>query len=253
MRALLEALRRARARRVRRQPRVHEQPVRDQPARGATPLDAADRAFRFKAAVKDVAAQRGLLATFMGKPFNDQGGSGTHLHISLEPRRRATPSPATTTTRRASRAELRHFVGRRARARPGADGVPQPDGQRLPADPARLASRRPTPTGARQPHHVRAHPARARRRDAASRSASATAPPTRTSAIAASLFAGLDGVRARARRRGEPLAGDAYTLPEDRAGGRCRRRSTTALDALEADEVHRATRSGPRSSTRSSR
>jgi glutamine synthetase len=46
-------------------------------------LDAADRAFRLKAAVKDIAAQNGLHATFMGKPFNDQGGSGTHLHVSL--------------------------------------------------------------------------------------------------------------------------------------------------------------------------
>jgi glutamine synthetase len=46
-------------------------------------LDAADRAFRLKTAVKDIAAQHGLLATFMGKPFNDQGGSGTHLHLSL--------------------------------------------------------------------------------------------------------------------------------------------------------------------------
>src|SRR5215207_3593235 len=47
-------------------------------------LLAADRAFRFKAGVKDLAAARGLLATFLGKPFNDQGGSGFHLHISLE-------------------------------------------------------------------------------------------------------------------------------------------------------------------------
>ena len=47
-------------------------------------VDAADRAFRLKAAVKDVAALNGLVATFMGKPFNDQGGSGTHLHLSLE-------------------------------------------------------------------------------------------------------------------------------------------------------------------------
>ena len=46
-------------------------------------LRAADRAFRLKSAVKDIAAQNGLLATFMGKPFNDQGGSGTHLHVSL--------------------------------------------------------------------------------------------------------------------------------------------------------------------------
>jgi glutamine synthetase len=51
--------------------------------RHADALTAADRAFRLKSAVKDIAAQHGLVATFMGKPFNDQGGSGTHLHISL--------------------------------------------------------------------------------------------------------------------------------------------------------------------------
>jgi glutamine synthetase len=45
---------------------------------------AADRAFRLKSAVKDIAALNGLIATFMGKPFNDQGGSGFHLHVSLE-------------------------------------------------------------------------------------------------------------------------------------------------------------------------
>jgi glutamine synthetase len=46
-------------------------------------LDSADRAFRFKAMVKELAASDGLLATFMGKPFNDDEGSGFHLHISL--------------------------------------------------------------------------------------------------------------------------------------------------------------------------
>jgi glutamine synthetase len=46
-------------------------------------LRAADRAFRLKSAVKDMAAYHGLVATFMGRPFNDQGGSGTHLHVSL--------------------------------------------------------------------------------------------------------------------------------------------------------------------------
>ena len=51
--------------------------------RHADAVTAADRAFRLKCAVKDIAAQHGLIATFMGKPFNDQGGSGTHLHISL--------------------------------------------------------------------------------------------------------------------------------------------------------------------------
>ena len=46
-------------------------------------VDAADRTFLFKTAVKDVAAQRGVLGTFMGKPWNDEGGSGFHLHFSV--------------------------------------------------------------------------------------------------------------------------------------------------------------------------
>ncbi|MFE9097333.1 glutamine synthetase family protein [Streptomyces sp. NPDC007264] len=45
-------------------------------------MDAADRSFRFKAAVKELARKEGRLATFMAKPFNDAGGSGFHLHLS---------------------------------------------------------------------------------------------------------------------------------------------------------------------------
>lgn len=47
-------------------------------------LGAADRAFRLKAAVKELARKEGRLATFMAKPFNDAGGSGFHLHLSCE-------------------------------------------------------------------------------------------------------------------------------------------------------------------------
>ena len=46
-------------------------------------LDAADRCFLLKAAVKDVTARRGVLGTFLGKPWNDEGGSGFHLHLSV--------------------------------------------------------------------------------------------------------------------------------------------------------------------------
>jgi glutamine synthetase len=45
--------------------------------------DAADRSFRLKSAVQEIARLRGLLATFMAKPFNDEGGSGFHVHISI--------------------------------------------------------------------------------------------------------------------------------------------------------------------------
>ena len=79
-------------------------------------VDACDRAFRFRAAVKEVARRRELAATFMGRPFNDEGGSGFHLHLSLRaldgaprfaedgpgawPRWRATPWRASSATRR---------------------------------------------------------------------------------------------------------------------------------------------------------
>jgi glutamine synthetase len=46
-------------------------------------VDSADRAFRLKSAVQELARHEGLLATFMAKPFNDEGGSGFHLHVSL--------------------------------------------------------------------------------------------------------------------------------------------------------------------------
>jgi glutamine synthetase len=45
--------------------------------------DAADRSFRLKSAVQEIARHRGLLATFMAKPFNDEGGSGFHVHASV--------------------------------------------------------------------------------------------------------------------------------------------------------------------------
>lgn len=46
-------------------------------------LEAADTAFAFKQAVKEIALKHGLLATFMAKPRNDGGGSGLHTHLSI--------------------------------------------------------------------------------------------------------------------------------------------------------------------------
>jgi len=46
-------------------------------------LTAADQAFLFKSAVKEVAAQQGLLATFMAKPNHEWAGNSAHLHMSL--------------------------------------------------------------------------------------------------------------------------------------------------------------------------
>lgn len=46
-------------------------------------LRAADRTFLFKTAVKDIVARAGKLATFIGRPWTDEGGSGFHLHVSV--------------------------------------------------------------------------------------------------------------------------------------------------------------------------
>lgn len=47
-------------------------------------LDAADRDTLFRHLVKEVAARHELSATFMGRPFTDRGGSGCHVHLSLQ-------------------------------------------------------------------------------------------------------------------------------------------------------------------------
>ncbi len=46
-------------------------------------LRAADDAFLFKVMAKEIAAQRGTLLTFLGKPLNDRGGSGFHVNLSF--------------------------------------------------------------------------------------------------------------------------------------------------------------------------
>ena len=97
-------------------------------------LDAADRAFRFKDAVKEMAARDGLLATFIGKPWNDDEGSGFHLHLSLADDARQ-QRPGRPTARTGSPRWRMHFIAGLLEHAPGADGVLQPDDERLPADP----------------------------------------------------------------------------------------------------------------------
>ena len=46
-------------------------------------LRAADDAFLFRVLAKEIAARRGYLLTFMGKPINGRGGSGIHVNFSL--------------------------------------------------------------------------------------------------------------------------------------------------------------------------
>ncbi|PKM06758.1 MAG: glutamine synthetase [Gammaproteobacteria bacterium HGW-Gammaproteobacteria-4] len=44
---------------------------------------ACDDAIYLKRAIKAIAEQQGMIASFMAKPFVDQAGSGTHIHVSV--------------------------------------------------------------------------------------------------------------------------------------------------------------------------
>jgi glutamine synthetase len=46
-------------------------------------LKAVDDIFLFKVMARELAARKGLLLTFIGKPFADRGGSGFHVNLSL--------------------------------------------------------------------------------------------------------------------------------------------------------------------------
>jgi glutamine synthetase len=51
--------------------------------RYSSPVTAADHAFLFKTGVKELAAQEGLMATFVAKPHPEWAGNSCHVHISL--------------------------------------------------------------------------------------------------------------------------------------------------------------------------
>lgn len=200
----------------------------------APALTAADRAFRLKCAVKDVAAIHGLVATFMGKPFNDQGGSGFHAHFSAN---REGENAFADRDGDGVSDEMRHFTA----------GV-------LAHGPALTAFLNPTVNAYRRlvpdslaPTHVnwgwdnrtsfiRIPPERGGATRVEVRVGDGSANPYLV--IAATLFAGLHGIREELPLE-PPVGGDAYTLSEDEAGAPLPATLDAALDALEADEVLR--------------
>ena len=203
--------------------------------RECAPLAAADNAFRFKAAIKDHAAQAGLHATFMGKPFNDQGGSGFHLHISLERDGEncfVDPDDDTGLSQ-----ELRHFVG----------GVLE-HAKALMAflNPTINAYRRILPDSLapinvnwgldNRTTFVRIPPERGGGSRVELRVGDGAANPHLV--IAACLFAGIDGIK-RELDPGVPLEGDAYALPPEEQGEPLPSSLAEAIAALEADDLLR--------------
>ncbi len=202
--------------------------------RHAEGLVAADRAFLLKAAVKEIAVLEGLLATFMGRPFTDQGGSGFHVHLSLadaihvnafdDP---AGPDGLSKLARRFIAGVIAHAPGLQALLGPTINAY------------KRILPDSLAPTHANWGHDNRTSFVRVpNERGTRSRVEIRTGDGGACAhlLVAALLIAGLDGIE-RELDPGEPVVGDAYRLDDAHAGSRLPSDLGAALDALEADSV----------------
>jgi glutamine synthetase len=195
-------------------------------------LDAADRAFMLRAAVKEIAAREGLLATFMGRPFSDQGGSGFHLHVSLnnEDGRNAfsdetRPDGLSPLAASFVAGVIEHAQGLQALLGPTVNAY------------KRILPDSLAPTHANWGHDNRTSFCRVpRERGSRARVEVRTGDGSANAHLitAAILLAGLDGIE-RVLEPPEPVVGDAYRADEAHAGTRLPLDLAAALDALEAD------------------
>jgi glutamine synthetase len=195
-------------------------------------LDAADRAFLLKAAVKELAVREGLVATFMGRPFADQGGSGFHLHVSLAGDDGSNAFAAEASADGISplagafvAGVLEHAHGLQALLGPTVNAY------------KRILPDSLAPTHANWGHDNRTAMCRIPlERGARSRVEIRTGDGSACAHLitAAVLFAGLDGI-VRDLTPPEPVTGDAYRLDDAHAGSRLPADLGVALDALEAD------------------
>jgi len=197
-------------------------------------LDSADRAFRFKALVKELAARDGLLATFMGKPFNDDEGSGFHLHISFVDAEGANACEDVD-GREGLAAITRHFIAGILEHCPAMMVFFNPTVNAY----RRISAEALVPTRASWGHDHRMTLVRVpRERGAATRLevrvGDGAANPYM--AYTAALAAGLDGIR-RALEPPPPIEGMIYDLPEEEQGAALPTTFQEALDALGSDAV----------------
>jgi len=195
-------------------------------------VDAADRAFLLKTAVKEMAARESLLATFMARPFNDQGGSGFHVHLSL-----GRPDGANAFDEWGEP----HGLGP-LRAQFVAGVLEHGAGLMALLGPTVNAYKRLLPDSLAPTHanwgldnrtaFVRVPDEHGSRSRLEFRAGEGAANPHL--AVAALLLAGLDGIE-RGLEPPEPVVGDAYRADEAHAGSRLPGDLGAALDALEAD------------------
>jgi glutamine synthetase len=195
-------------------------------------LDAADRAFMLKAAVKELAAREGLLATFIGRPFADQGGSGFHLHLSLAAADGRNVFADDGGTNGLSPLASRFVAGL----------IDHAHGLQALLGPTVNAYKRILPDSLAPTHANWGHDNRTafcrvpRERGARSRVEVRTGDGAACAHLitAAILSAGLDGIE-RDLTPPEPVVGDAYRMDDAHAGSKLPSDLGAALDALEAD------------------
>jgi glutamine synthetase len=197
-------------------------------------MDSADRAFRFKSLVKELAAREGLLATFMGKPFNDDEGSGFHLHISLCDADGANvcadpegEEGLSTMTRQFLAGLIEHAPAIMVFFNPTVNAY------------RRISAEALVPTRASWGHDhrmtlVRVPKERGSGTRVELRVGDGTASPYL--AYAAALAAGLDGIR-RELEPPAPIEGMIYELPEEVQGAALPTTFADALEALRGDQV----------------
>jgi len=197
-------------------------------------LDAADRAFMLRAAVKEIAVREGMLATFMGRPFADQGGSGFHLHLSLAGADghnafddEGGPDGLSPLAAQFIAGVIDHAAGLQALLGPTVNAY------------KRLLPDSLAPTHANWGHDnrtafCRVPDERGKRARIEIRTGDGAA--CAHLITAAILLAGLDGIE-RGLEPPEAVSGDAYRADEAHAGSRLPADLGAALDALEADDA----------------
>lgn len=190
-------------------------------------MDAADRTFLFKTAIKDIMASRGIMATFIGKPWSDEGGSGFHLHFSFEDKNgnnvMGTPDgELSDTTRHAIAGVLKHAAAISAFTNPTVNAF-----KRL--GPDTLAPYRANWGYDNRSTMIRIPPERGKGTRCEMRIGDGAANPYII--IATVLAAALDGIKNKLEAP-QPAEGWSYELEQDAI---LPMTLTEALDAVEAD------------------
>lgn len=202
--------------------------------RHAPAVESADRAFRLKWLVKECAAREGLLATFIGKPWNDDEGSGFHLHISLRDAD-GTNSCGDPEGEDGLAKVTRHFIAGVLEHAPGMLAFFNPTVNAY----RRLHPEALVPTQVSWGHDNRFTFVRVpRERGSATRVEVRVGDGSANPYLAytAALAAGLDGIR-RELEPPAPLSGLVYGLPEEEQGAPLPTTLPDAIAALEADET----------------